>query len=255
MKVAADLLDLDAPDTWPADLLGFLDRHHGLFLAWEEGTARWQDYDPAIDGLRELLARHALVGWHCTRLTDRERAVIAHDGMQLPDRTMLDGRLNALLQAGMLDEIRVAKLKANNQANEENRARRIWFCFYPPRTAGEGGIHWFFRFWGGEALYHSHAEDAETGPAIACIGRPCLIEATVPLAGMGSDTRAAFNVVRRYLIHRGFRTEEPVELEGPTKAPLPAANIRRIIVYPEPDFIALTGCDGWRTPLPSYTPA
>lgn len=254
MKVTADLLDLDAPDTWPVDLLGFLDRHHGIFLGWEAGTARWQDYDPAIYGVRELLHGYSVIGWHCTRLTEWEMAAILRVGMQLPNGLMLNRRLDTLIQTGVLDESLADKLKARNQADDDNRAGMVWFCFYPPRLAGEGGIERFFRHWGGEALYNSHEDDPETGTAIACIGRPCLVEATVPLAGMGSDTRAAFIVVRRYLIHRGFRTTEPIELEGPTKAPLPAANIRRIIVYPEPVFIEMTGCDGWRNPLPSYNP-
>jgi hypothetical protein len=249
------LLDLGSPATWPDDLLAYLDSQHALFLAWEIGTGEvsGQAFDAAIEGLEDRVDRYSIVGWHCTRLTDEEIAAIIEGGMQLPNGTMLKVRLDGLTAAGRLTETIADKLKATNQADDDNRAGRVWFCFYPPRLAGEGGIERFFRHWGGEALYNSHEDDPETGPSIASIGRPCLVEAVVPISGMDS-TRVAFNVARRYLIHRGFETEEPVELEASVKQPLPASSIRRIIVFPEPDFISLTECDTWDKPIPSLLP-
>ena len=254
LKPTDTILDLNAPDTWPTELLAFLGRHHDL-LAWETGAGevRWQDYDAAIYGLCDLLDGYSLVGWHCTRLTQEEVAAIVDDEMQLPDRAMLNRRVDALTRAGVLDEILAGKLKATNQADEDNRAGLIWLCFYPPRVAGESGIKRFFRHWGGEVLYNFHEDEPDTGAAIACIGQPCLIEAAVPISGMES-TRTEFNVARRYLIHRGHETAEPVELEGPTKRPLPASAIQRIVAFPSRDFRDLTGCDTWRIPLPSPHP-
>ena len=218
------VLDLDAPAAWPGELLAFLDAHHALLLAWETWAenVRWQDHDAAIYGLQALLGRYALVGWHCTRLTREEVTAIVDGGMQLPDRAMLNRRLDALTRAGVLDEILdeilAGMLKATNQADDDNRAGMISFCFFPPRLADEDGIKRFFRHWGGEALYNSHEDEPDTGAAIACIGRPCLIEVAVPIAGMES-TRAAFNVARRYLIHRGFRTRGLPSLRGQPSRP------------------------------------
>ena len=233
------------------ELQAFLETHHALLLAWETGTGgvRGWDYDAAIYGLQDLLNGYSIIGWHCTRLTGEEIAAIVERGMQLPDSAMLHRRLDTLLRAGVLTTIVADKLKTTNQANDDNRAGMLWFCFYPPRLAGEDGIARFFRHWGGEALYNSHEDNPETGTAIARIGRPCLIEAMVPISGLNS-TRAAFNVARRHLIHRGLETEEPIELEGPVRHPLAASAIRRVITFPEEDFVALTRCDAWRKPLP-----
>jgi hypothetical protein len=56
-------------------------------------------------------------------------------------------------------------------------------------------------------------------------------------------------VARRFLIKRGFETNECINHEDRAKNPIPAANIRRIIRHPEPEFVVLTGCDEWTPPL------
>jgi hypothetical protein len=53
-------------------------------------------------------------------------------------------------------------------------------------------------------------------------------------------------IARRYLISRGYQTIEPVDHEGAITCPLPVANIRKVILFPSPEFIVLTGCDGWK---------
>ena len=250
MRPTDRLLDLASPASWPGELLACLEKHYDLFLTWEtgEGAGGAQEYDAAIDALQALLDGRSLVGWHCTRLTTKEASAIAGGGMQLPDGAMLHRRLDVLARNGILDGAIVNKLKAANQADDANRAGMVWFCFYHPRLAGESGIHRFFRHWGGEALYNSHEGNPETGGAIAHVGRPCLVEAAVPIGSLSSP-RTAFNVVRRYLVHRGFETEEPLELEAPARRPLPASAIRQLVFYPGADFGLLTGCDNWRTPL------
>jgi hypothetical protein len=251
MIPAPALIDLEAPDSWPEDLRDYLDRHHSLFLDWETGPSRVRaaEYDRAVYGLQDVLRQYELVGWHCTRLTEAEIAAIESGGMQLPDSAMLDRRLETLCGDGLISPASAQRLKAKNQAHEPSRAGMVWFCFFPPRLAGEWGIGSFFRNWGGEALYNSHEDDAETGAVIRAIGTPCLVEAFVPIASLEVYGGLYSKVVRRFLISRGHLTREPVDHEDRVKCPLPATNIRRIIVFPTPDFVALTGCDEWEIPL------
>jgi hypothetical protein len=244
-------MDIEVPDSWPDDLLAYLDRHHRLFLDWETEPRKVTPftYDRAIYGLRDALQPYAISGWHCTRLTKPEIATIISTGMQLPDAAMLNRRIDALLNAGFVSETVANRLKTENQAHESNRAGMIWFCFFPPRLAGEQGVARFFRHWGGEALYNSHENDPETGVAIKSIGVPCLVEADVPIAHLEPHGGLDFKVVQRFLIHRGYQTRESVEHEDRTKRPLPAENVRRVISFPEPEFIRLTGCDSWSDPF------
>jgi len=100
------LFDLEAPDSWPNDLLVYLNRHHSLFLDWQTkpGKVAPYTYDQAIYGLRDVLQPFAIKGWHCTCLTKAEIATIISTGMQLPDAAMLNGRIDALLNAGFVTE-------------------------------------------------------------------------------------------------------------------------------------------------------
>ena len=247
----APLIDLETLSSWPDGLRSFLDQHHDLFLDWETGLVKGgaAEYDRAIYGLEAELRQNALVGWHCTRLTDDEIAHIRSRGMQLPDAAMLHRRIDAVVKDGYLSGAMAERLKAKHQADEQNRAGRVWFCFFHPRLGGEGGIERFFRHWGGEALYNSHEDDPETGSAISSIGLPCIIEAVVPLSSLGHLGFLPMKVARRFLISRGHQTVEPVDHEGAITSPLPAVNIRRIIMFRSPEFAVLTGCEQWQRPL------
>jgi hypothetical protein len=102
------------------------------------------------------------------------------------------------------------------------------------------------RYWGGEALYNSHDRDPVTGSVLARVGTPCLIEADVPIASMKGPSFLDMKVARQFLMRRGLQSSEPVEHEDRAVEAIPAQNIKRIIRYPERDFIELTRCDRWR---------
>ena len=245
------VIDQDTPQTWPADVLEFLDEHYQLFLDWETNhkNVSAAKYDEAICGLQDALRPYAIKGWHCTRLTEAEVASIVANGMQLPNLAMLSRRIIALESEKLVTPAVANVLKSKNQADEENRAGRVWFCFFPPRNAGEGGIGDLLRHWGGEALYNSHDRDPKIGPILRSIGMPCLIEANVPIACLGRHGGLSFKIVRRYLTSLGHYINEPVEHEDRVVCPLAPEFICRVIKFPEPDFLALTGCEGWGDPL------
>ncbi len=137
----------------------------------------------------------------------------------------------------------------NNQANDANRAGTIWFCFFPPRIAGQWGIERFFKSWGGEALYNSHEDNPITGPILTKIGVPCIIEALVPIESLPRHSWLETKLILRFFISRGFETREDLDHEDRSENPIPAENIIRIIRFPDADFISLTGCSKWKPPL------
>jgi hypothetical protein len=251
MPTVATVIDLKVPESWPADLLAYLIKHHSLFLDWESTPTHVaaSAYDRAIYGLRDVLQQYAITGWHCTRLTEVEMAAITADGIQLPDAAMLSRRIDRLLGAGLVTEAIADNLKANNLAHEQSRAGKVWFCFFPPHVGRESGIGRFFHYWGGEALYVCHERDPQTAAVISSIGVPCLVEADVPIASLEPNGGLSFKIVRRFLINRGYQTGEPVDHEDRIKRPLPAENVRRIIPFPHADFVTLTGCADWKDPL------
>ena len=256
--VGAMTIILDDETTWPTDVLAYLEHKHDLFLAWEHrGTDRESyvvgpsDYDNAIYGLRAVLNGYLLRGYHCTRLTESEMQNIMLNGMQLPNDVILRDRIRSVQNAGLIDPRIAERLIIENQAGESNRAKIIWFCFFPPHIAGQEGIERFFRSWGGEALYNSHERDPITGPILRSIGTPCIIEADLPIANLKAHSFLDEKVIRRFLTRRGYETTECVDLEDSATSAILSQNIRRIICHSDPDFITLTGCNNWSPPLTS----
>jgi hypothetical protein len=256
------IIDLENPQAWRRDLIDFLDAHHDQLLAWEyqrdDGTKSDEavlrsamTYDRTISQLCAILDNYFLTGWHCTRLTDAEITNINTHGMQPPSLELLRRRIDAIEAEGAISFHIANRLRSENHAGDDNRAQMIWFCFYPPHIGGgEHGIGRFFKSWGGEALYSSHEGDPETGPVLGKIGTPCLVQADVPNASFKERSlRLASKIVIRFLISRGCTSTKPAKHDDRVICAIPPENIRRIITYPERDFIALTRCDTWRTPL------
>ena len=238
------LLDLDRPKAWPGELQAYLNEHRDCLLPGQTG------FDEIIGGLMDVLHPYEILGWHCTRLTDTEVDDVLCNGMGLPDAMMLERRIDALVEDDEISPDVARLLKSTNQADEEYRAGRVCFCFFPPEKAGESGIGRFFRHWGGEALYNSHENDPITSPAISGIGTPCIVEADVPAASLRGDRlRLALNVVHRFRVAWDQYTTEATDYEDCIVCPLAAENIRRVIRFPDPDFLILTGCSAWRRPI------
>jgi hypothetical protein len=244
------LIDLDHPANWPASVLAYLVRHQELFCQWEQDASQVgaKAYDRAISDLRQLLQPFALRGWHCTRLTHEEIERVRSAGILLRDLKLLQSRIDALVAQGLIAKSVGDLLKTRNQASDTNRAGMVWFCFFAPAVAGEGGIGRFFRHWGGEALYNSHEEDAVTSPILRRIGMPCLIEAHVPIRSLAVQGDPVFKIVSEFIHSIGTVAVERFAYEGRIIRPLPAAYVCRVIPFPESEFMTLTGCAVWRSP-------
>jgi hypothetical protein len=264
MEARETFMLLHHESTWPSDVVQFIDRHCDLFDDWEGPTAeaRIRDnglgdhscghrfsarqYDEAVFALRRMLQPHTLEsGYHCARLTDAEIDSILRNGMQLQNSTSLRRRVEVLQAAGLVDDASAAEFLKLNSADDTNRAGMIWFCFFPPRIAGESGIESLLRHWGGEALYRWHRK----GALLQRIGTPCIVVADVPIADLNENSSLSTRLVRRYFQNRGRDIREEVDHEGYTRSPLSAEAIRSIVRFPDPEFLRLTGCDTWREGL------
>jgi len=250
-------MQLNEEATWPSDVLTYLQRNSDLFRAWEEqrlgsaatGSVSGADYDRALVGLRDVLNNHALHGYHCARLTPAEIDHIRSTGMQLPNAAILRRRIEVVRDAGLVDDEIAAQLTEKNQAGDSNSANRIWFCFFPPHQAGQSGIESLLRYWGGEALYNSHDTHPIRGPLLARLGMPCLVEADVPIESLRGPSFLDMKIARQFLVWRGFKTSEPMRHEDCVIRPLAASDIVRVIQFPESDFLDLTRCREWESPL------
>lgn len=245
------LIDLANPNSWPRNLIDVLESHEPLFQAWFTGhpLRSGAAFDAAYANVRAELNTCEVVGWHCTRLTNTEIALIETTGMQLPNVDILNERIDKLVEAGQMTGLIVDSLKGTNQASDMNRAGKLWFCFFAPIEAGESGIHRFFRHWGGEALYNSHEDNNVTSQALTSIGAPCVVEAVVQIRSLSQYSYVTQRVIERFLWGKGIFHSEPEMLEGYTVEPIAAGSIKRVFKYPDIEFTRLTGCKNWETPI------
>lgn len=254
------MIVLNDVSTWPSDVTSYMEENHSLFLNWEQngsGSPRSEvevmkivrNYDNAINGLRDVLNAYHLHGYHCTRLADYEISHIKSKGMQPPNLQVLKHRIQTALDQGLVSNVVARMLEDQNQANDSNRAGMIWFCFFKPYIAGESGLCRFFRSWGGEALYNHHERNPTTGPILQQIGKPCVVEAKVPIRDLSAHGGVECQFVRQFLVDRGLKTKEPLEHEDRAIRSIFAENIIRITTYCEQDFVALTRCDTWSIPV------
>lgn len=259
---------LNDEGSWPGEVLRFLQENEALLDDWYGPTSEHRiahcdryrssgrnkfsanDHDQTLTTFDALLRRHTLEGGHhCTRLTESEMASIRRDGMTLQNGRSPAARIQLLRETGVVDEVSARNLTNNNWADQSNRAGVLWFCFYPPKLARESGIEIFLRNWGGEGLSRPHTADPVLGRLLSTIGTPCVVIADVPITLLHSTYNLAVRLARQYFVNRGHELSEELILEAYTKRPLPPAAIRQILQYPDPAFVAVTGCDEWRVPL------
>jgi len=247
---------LSEEKTWPPEVIRILEKNHDVIYAWEaldlgisSEKVSAHLYDKAHEEILNSLAPYNLKGYHCTCLTDREIDYIRKNGMSLQNLKTLEVRLSNLIQDNLITKEHAISFKNKNQSDDDNRAGLLWFLFDPPNTTDEDGIRCFFSQWGGEALYNSHEDDPVTGPLIKNIGHPCLIEADVPISSLSPHSFLTDKIIKIYLKNRGLPITEPCELEAYAERDIPAENIVRVLVFPDKDFILLTGCDVWEEPL------
>jgi hypothetical protein len=246
---------LNDESTWPSSVVDCLNKHHEILYLQEArhiGISKknfsTNQYDQAHQELYEALLPFHLNGYHCTRLTESEVFGITNDGMKLQNLDSLSSRIDALVACGTINLEIAHELKTRNEANHKYRASMLWFCFFLPRKAGDG-IERFFRSWGGEALYNSHEDDPKTGVVLKKIGRPCIVEADIPIEFLNSHSCLTNKISRIFLKSQGLNSNECCDFETYSQKNIPPENIKKVFQFPDPKFIELSGCNNWNKTL------
>jgi len=256
---------LDDETTWPPALLeiltdglptlrAFFDETRRIDrLAEADVLLRWdRPHNPnqgtkeeIYDAAARALAGHSVVGWHCTRLCDDEVEAIMRDGMYPLSEVTFNARLERRIDAGDIPSSIAHRFRKEHQAGDENR-QMLWFIFSRDSLRWEAGVGRLFTSWGGEALYNSHEHDGDTGPVLRSIGRPCIVEAELPLERIEAHWTPAEWIVRPYLHRRGINDGHDPERDGHVRKALGPERMRRVISADDPEFEALTGVSKWR---------
>ncbi|WP_050735451.1 hypothetical protein [Methylobacterium sp. ARG-1] len=260
---------LDDEATWPERLLRLLNDNLPTLRAYERERAEHDRRcrhdvmarldatphphaaarDAVLAECHETVLDRSIVGFHCTRLTDEEKAEVERDGLRPLSPELFEGRIASVLRQGLIDRAVADALLERNDCRQENRAGMVWFAFRSRELADESGVGRFFRYWGGEALYGRHEADPATAPALRSLGVPCIVEAAVPASGIETFAMVGERVMRIFLKARGVGTGSGDDMEGYVREPVPGAFVLRVVPRGHPDFARLTRIASWRQPL------
>lgn len=226
-------LQIDRPEGWPGELEKVLAKTAPLPI------------DNKIPIIQAALKKFTITGWHCTRLTDNEVEQIRAQGLQPSSAETLEKRLREIAAEGIIGEEVQEQLLAENWAKKENRAGKIWFCFYEPYKTDEDGIGRFFSYWGGEALYRLHERNTTTGSVLAQIGKPRVIEVELPVTTIDQECRCTWYIMKRWRNREKEALRPGETFDSYATDPIGRSCINKIMTYPEVDFCEITGCADW----------
>lgn len=212
------VIDVWNPATFDDGLRAFLDENaqlvrdyraeaRRLFEEREAQTVRGipdeNRFGRAISALRAnikmLMGSRTVRAWHYTRLTGPEVAAILAGGMQPMTIEMIARRLDAAVEAGLLDRAEADALFAASPYHEQidgNRENRIWLTAQP-WPLDDPGVEELLDRWGGESVSFVY-RDGPTLELLKSFAQPCVIEVAVPVAITTRADSLAVNVLDAY---------------------------------------------------------
>jgi hypothetical protein len=196
-----------------------------------------------------IVRSYDILGFHATRLTDDEAADIVANGMRPLSKDLYERRIAQAVAAKVLTADHAARLGTHNQIGDDNRSGMIWFVFTRTQLSDESGIERLFRSWGGEALYNSHEDNVLTGPLLRGIGRPRIIVAAVPAAGIQCFMDVGQRLVNIWCAKHRIHTGHYPHFEGYVRVGISGRSILRVIDFIDEEFLDLTRYTEWNRPL------
>lgn len=192
-----------------------------------------------IDALaRDRTAR----GWHYSRLTDDEVAVIRANGLTVSTLAGLARRLNARVAAGDLTEAEAKAVYNASPLHEQGDSRLDQICFAAkPQRPTSAGVRRLLSLYGGEAASF-HLEDSLLLARLETLGRPRIVEAAIPLATVRRSTPLGKAILGAFAARHNVRLDE-VMPDLFAKQDLGAGTILAIHTEGEARFTAFSEAD------------
>jgi hypothetical protein len=265
-------VEIEVAETWPPDFLQEALRNRDLVLAYQREQLRidrlCQDhifvrmdppeneyrsaYDELVERLDDILTRHRIVGYHCTRLTPGEISGIKSDGLHLLSPDLVRRRLDRCVADGhmvqvhrkYLDDCQIMHESLGNEHG--HRTGMIWFCPNRSTLQDYSGVCRLFRSWGGEAVYVGQEQDANIAPVLARIGTPCIVKCAIPFpCDWPYHPKFAARFLSQLIAADIEYPEPPADFDLRTTQDVRPSDVLEIIEYSDPRFEELTSASTW----------
>ena len=256
-------IEINDVKTWPADLLALLEKQESLLTNYldrknEILELRNSDYSKyliaynkftaprqaVLDQIESELKDSLFIGYHCTRITERESLDILRSGLEPSSKELYLRRINNLLIDGYIskdffDILSTIELQAYT-------SDEIWLFFGKEDLKKESGVGDLLEYWGGEALYKSLGNKQSE---LRKIGKPSIILLVLDLIKItdeknASQSKVANVIVCFYLLSKGFDSTD-IGVEFYVNYFVKPENILKIINVEDSEFNLLTESASW----------
>lgn len=173
------VIDLDDLATWPDSVLAWASDWAKRPLSLDPVPGVLMEHD---DELRQLLAGHKVLAYHCTRQLDYEIGGVRSQGLRRLSPELVADRLRGACERGFLTPDQHASLSMTTVfalGEQENREGQI--CLILGRSTLDREAHGcapLLETWGGEGIYWGAPE---RDPLLQSLGRPAIVVAGIDL--------------------------------------------------------------------------
>jgi hypothetical protein len=258
-------VEIEKIDTWPSDLLKLATQNKNIIISYQLESKRIdyrcrQDvvvrsrppvneykigYDNLVRTAHEILNKHNIIGYHCTRLTLSEINTIHLEGMKVLSSELIRSRLTFAHTQGYLSQAEFEYL--TNLCNlHGTRTDKLWFCPNRSTLKDCSAVYRLFRSWGGEAMYCGHENDDRISATLRSIGIPCIVKCSLPILDVDRyppDYAARF--LSFFISGEVEYPEPPVGFDMCIERDLKASEVLDIIDMHNSAFEALTDYRNW----------
>jgi hypothetical protein len=176
-------------------------------LAGLRVNPHWREYnDGFLANVERRLERCFVRAWHYTRLTESEVDAMRAGGIRISTLKGARERLDARVAAGDMAQEVSDELFNSSPSHDrmqfEGRSNRFWAASHPIPIE-DGDVTPLLARWGGE-IVHMWLEDPRLERIVANLGRPRVIELSVPLDATRSAYAAAKATVATFVRSLGL---------------------------------------------------
>jgi hypothetical protein len=227
---------LDDVETWPSEVRALL----------RSAEITKDNRRTVAEGIHALVKDCTISGFHCTRLTEAEQAILLSSRRIYPlgpEHAL--ARIQDRVLAGDFSQQIGNALKQNSAA--ARIGRKGYFHFLLEREVPDSFYH-FFRYWGGESLYLPFIkEDGEMEQALHAVGIACVVEVSIPVQMLPHQT-AANGILS---MHAQWNKIQGIGEEGRYGCVESDLEVVRIIQHGSPDFRPFLEGVSWFRPIHS----
>jgi hypothetical protein len=168
-------------------------------------------YGEFVDSLAPMMNARTIRTWHYSRLTDAETADLTAHGVRSSDLADIRSRLDALVSSGTISSRDADRLFIGSpfQSDQrESRSNKFWMVSHPHQI-DDGGVELLLESWGGEGVYFWQ-RDPDLCALLKSIGRPRIVELSIPMAATDHDYSAGRAVIASFARKLGCHADSCV---------------------------------------------